>query len=293
MPQAEPQADGTARGRVCVLTGATAGIGLAAAEALGARGWRLVLAGRSPERGEAALSLLRSRVPALDARFVYADLSIIAEMDRLGRQLAAEEPRIDVLVNNAGTFVFDRRVTPDGLELMFATNHLAYFVLTRHLLPSLKAAAPARIVNVASIAHRRESLDFDDLQSERRFFGMTAYSRSKLANILFTRELARRLAGTGVTANCLHPGVINSNLAENNRPFVRGLVRLVKRVAGKSTAKGAETIIHLATAPEVAGTSGGYFDNCRAVSPSPQAQDDAAAVKLWSVSEALAGSATS
>ncbi len=277
------------RGKICVITGASSGIGLAAAEGLGAMGARLVLLGRDPARGEAALAYLRTRIPALEAEFHYADLSRLAEMHRIGREIAAREKRIDVLVNNAGMLILDRRETEDGLERMFAVNHMAYFVLTQYWLPALKAAAPSRIVNVASIAHRREKLDFDDLQTTRGFVGLRAYSRTKLANILFTRELARRLAGTGVTANSLHPGVINSHIGEDNRTAMRWLVRLVKAVAGKSTKQGAETIIHLAASPSVAGISGKYFADSRETQPSPEAQDDVAAARLWAESERLAG----
>jgi NAD(P)-dependent dehydrogenase (short-subunit alcohol dehydrogenase family) len=277
------------KGRVCVITGASAGIGLAAAEKLGAMGARLVLVGRDKVRGEAALSLLRSRIAGLAARFHYADLSRLGDMHRLGREIAGAEPRIDVLVNNAGMMIMDRRETPDGFEIMFAVNHLAYFVVTHHLLPSLREAGEARIVNVASIAHRRERLDFDDLQTARHFTGMRAYGRSKLANILFTRELARRLAGTGITANCLHPGLINSHIGEDNRPLMRWLFRLVKRVAGKTPAQGAETIVHLAESGAVAGVTGRYFVDCRETQPSPEAQEDEAATRLWQESERMAG----
>jgi|SRR5579862_1778407 len=276
------------RGKVCVITGASAGIGLAAAEAIGAMGGRLVLVGRSPERGEAALAKLRATVPGVDAQFHYADLSVLAEMHRLGRELAAAEPRVDVLINNAGLMIFDRRETPDTLERMFAVNHMAYFVVTQHLLDSLRAAAPARIVNVASVAHRRGTLDFDDLQLTRSFDGRNAYGRSKLANILFTRELARRLAGTGITANCLHPGFINSHIGEDNRWPLKLIVRLVKWVGGKTPQQGAETIVHLATSPAVAGVTGKYFVDKAEAEISLAAQDDATARRLWEESERIA-----
>jgi NAD(P)-dependent dehydrogenase (short-subunit alcohol dehydrogenase family) len=272
-----------------VLTGASAGIGLAAAEAIGAEGARLVLVARNPERGEAALARLRSRVPGIDARFVYADLSRLAEMHRIGREIAASEPRIDLLVNNAGMMVMDRRETADGLEAMFAVNHMAYFIVTRHLSASLEAADAARIVNVASIAHRREQIDFGDLQTSRNFTGMRAYGRSKLANILFTRELARRLSGTGMTANCLHPGFINSHIGEDNRPVMRVLVRLAKKLAGKTVEEGAATIAYLAMSPDVAGVSGRYFVDRRQTEPSPEARDDATAARLWVESDRIAG----
>jgi NAD(P)-dependent dehydrogenase (short-subunit alcohol dehydrogenase family) len=166
---------------------------------------------------------------------------------------------------------------------------MAYFVVTSHLLPALRAAAPSRIVNVASIAHRRERLDFDDLQTRNGFQGMKAYGRSKLANILFTRELARRLAGTGVTANSLHPGFIASHIGEDNRIAMRWIVRLAKFLGGKTTADGAKTILHLAASPEVAGITGKYFVDCREAQPSPEAREDEAASRLWAESERIAG----
>src|SRR6185312_4690777 len=197
-------------GKICVITGATSGIGLEAAGQLARRGARLVLVGRDPRRGEAALVRLRALVPRVEATIHYADLSLMAETRRLADELAAALPRIDVLIDNAGA-VFDRHeLTAEGLERTFALNHMAYFLLTNLLLDQLKAAAPSRIVVVASEAHRGAQLDFADLAGRRVGGGWQAYRRSKLANILFTAELARRLAGTGVTANCLHPGFVAS-----------------------------------------------------------------------------------
>jgi NAD(P)-dependent dehydrogenase (short-subunit alcohol dehydrogenase family) len=276
------------QGKVCVITGGNSGIGLAAAERLGAMGAKLVLVGRERNRGEAALALLRRRVPGLAARILYADLTRLDEMRRAAAEIAALEPRIDVLVNNAGAMFERRGVTADGLERTFALNHLAYFVLANSLRECLAAAAPARIVNVASDAHRGNTIDFDDLQSERGYRGFTVYGRSKLMNILFTRELARRLAGSGVTANCLHPGFVASRFGDDNGGLMRIGIGIAKLFA-ISPEKGAETVVYLASSPDVAGTSGGYFAKSRPATPTAAAQDDAAARRLWAESERLSG----
>ena len=277
------------QGKVCVITGATSGIGLVAAERLGAMGARLVLVGRDKARGEAALTRLRGRVPGIEMRIHYADLSRLAEMNHLAAEIAALEPRIDVLINNAGAMFWERRVTEDGLERTFALNHMAYFVLSTRLKDRLAAAAPARIVNVASEAHRGAVLDFSDLQAARSYQGFRAYGRSKLANILFTRELARRLDGTGVTANCLHPGFVATRFGDNNAGLSRLLVGVSKRLFAISPEKGAATIVYLAAAPEIAGTTGGYFAKSRPATLSAAAQDDAAARRLWEESARIAG----
>ena len=276
------------QGKVCVITGATSGIGLIAAERLAAQGARLVLVGRDKARGEAALARIKERAPGARLAIHYADLSLLAEMERLAATIAASEPRIDVLINNAGAMFSRRSVTADGLERTFALNHMAYFVLSNRLRDRLAAAAPARIVSVASAAHRGNTLDFGDLQSARSYRGFTVYGRSKLANILFTRELARRLAGTGVTANCLHPGFVATRFGDNSDGFIRVAIGVAKNLFAISPEKGAETIVYLASSPEVAGVSGGYFAKSRPATPTAAAQDDAAARRLWEESAKLA-----
>jgi NAD(P)-dependent dehydrogenase (short-subunit alcohol dehydrogenase family) len=275
-------------GKTVVVTGATSGIGLVTAEKLAASGASLVLIGRDKEKGEALRARLRAVAPANEPRLEYADLSRLSEVRRLAGALAAL-PRIDVLLNNAGAFFARRAVTEDGLERTFALNHMAYFVLTALLLDRLKASAPARVVSVASEAHRGATLDFADLQLADDYSGWNAYRRSKLCNILFTRELSRRLSGTGVTANCLHPGFVASSFGDNNGGLVRLGLGLAKRLAAISPERGAETPVYLASAPEVAGTTGAYFDKCRAVAPAAAAQDDPAAARLWQESARLAG----
>jgi len=274
-------------GKICVITGATSGIGLAAAEALAARGASLALVGRDRARGEAALACVRAAAPDVRAAVHYADLLRMSEVQRLGADLLATYPRIDVLINNAGALFQRREVTVDGLERTFALNHLAYFLLTQILRDRLAASAPARVISVASRAHEGAVLDFDDLNLERGYRGWIAYSRSKLANILFTRELARGFAGTGVTANCLHPGFVASRFGDNNRgPFHWGL-SLAKRVAALSEQRGAETIVYLASDSAVAGTTGGYFTRSKSATPSAAAQDDRSAARLWEISAKL------
>jgi NAD(P)-dependent dehydrogenase (short-subunit alcohol dehydrogenase family) len=274
-------------GRVCVITGATSGIGLITAQRLAAMGARLVLVGRGPARGETALARIKARAPRAEVSVHYADLARLDALRTLAAGLNALS-RIDVLINNAGAMFWRREVTADGLERTFALNHMAYFVLTALLRDKL-ASSPARVVNVASDAHRGARLDFRDLQSARNYSGMRTYSRSKLCNILFTRELARRLAGTGVTANCLHPGFVNSRFGDNNPGVVGVGTRIVKQLFAISPERGAETPVYLASSPAVEGKTGGYYDKCAPSTPSREVQDDAAARRLWEESARIAG----
>jgi NAD(P)-dependent dehydrogenase (short-subunit alcohol dehydrogenase family) len=276
-------------GKVVVISGGTSGIGEVAAERLAGLGARLVLVARDRARGEATLARLRARGPGVAHVAHYADLSLIADIKRVAAEVAAAEPRIDVLINNAGAMFGRRQVTADGLELTFATNHMSYFLLTHGLRERLLASAPARVVNTSSAAHRRASLDFDDLQSTRGYRGFMAYSRSKLCNILYTRDLARRSAGTGVTANCLHPGFVATRFGDASGGLFSYVVRASKQVFAISSEKGAETLVYLASSPEVATISGGYFYQCQLATPTRAAQDDAAARRLWAETARLAG----
>jgi NAD(P)-dependent dehydrogenase (short-subunit alcohol dehydrogenase family) len=275
-------------GKVVVITGATSGIGQVAAQVLAAQGARVILVARDPARAEHTLARLRAIVPRTAHKAHIADLSSLSATRQVGSAIATEEPRIDVLINNAGNIFARRQVTADGLESTFALNHMGYFVLTHALRERLIASAPARIVNTASRAHLGNALDFDDLQMEKSYRGLTAYGRSKLANILFTRELARRLAGTGVTANCLHPGFVATGLGQRDAGFFGTMVR-VSMLFARSAERGARTIIHLAASPDVANTSGGYFVDSRVATPSRAARDDTAAPRLWDESARLAG----
>jgi NAD(P)-dependent dehydrogenase (short-subunit alcohol dehydrogenase family) len=209
-------------------------------------------------------------------------------MKRVAAEIAHKEPRIDVLINNAGAMFGSRRLTEDGLEYTFALNHMAYFVVTEGLRERLLASSPARIVNVSSSAHQGATVDFDDLQSAKGFGAMKAYGRSKLCNILFTRELARRLHSTGVTANCLHPGFVATRFGDQSGGVISRFVGLAKLFA-ISPEKGAETIVYLASSPAVAEMTGEYFYKRQPIAPSPTAQEDRVAALLWERSAALAG----
>ncbi len=276
------------RGKTCIVTGASAGIGLAAAMRLGAMGARLLLVGHSRDKGVAAMARLRAEQPGVDVEMHYGDLSRSDDVLRIAQALLDAAPRIDVLLNNAGAIFARRETTPDGLERTFALNHMGYFRLTSLLRARLIASAPARVVNVASEAHRGAKLNFDDLQCVQSYNGWRTYQRSKLANILFTRELARRLEGTGVTANCLHPGFVASDFGDNNRGIWRLGVSVAKRVMAVSVERGAETPTYLASSPEVDGVTGRYFAKCREREPDAPARDDGAAARLWTESERLA-----
>lgn len=279
--------DGSLAARTVVITGATGGIGLETAVGLAQKGARLVLVGRDRGRGEAALARLRRLVPGVTAEIEVADLARLDEVRALAARLAAR-PRIDVLLNNAGGMFARRELTADGLERTFALNHMAYVALSVLLRDTLVRSAPARIVNVASEAHRGTTLDLDDLQAARGYGGWPVYRRSKLANILFTRELARRLDGTGVTANCLHPGFVATGFGDNNRGLY-GLGIRVAKLFALPLAEGARTSIHVASAPEFDTTTGAYVVRSRLAVPSAAARDDAVARRLWDESLALGG----
>jgi retinol dehydrogenase 12 len=276
------------RGKTVVITGGTSGIGEVVAVALAKMGARIVLVARDKSRGNATLTRLRDSAPGIAHSVHFADLLRLAEVKRVAAEIADHEPRIDILINNAGALFATRRLTEGGLERTFALNHMAYFVMTEGLRERLLASAPARIISTASAAHEGATLDFDDLQSAKSFGAMKAYGRSKLCNILFTRELARRLHGTGVTANCLHPGFVATRFGDQSGGLMSPLVRLAKFLA-ISPAKGAETIIYLASSPDVAEATGQYFYKSAPTMPSSAAQDDRSALLLWQHSAALAG----
>lgn len=271
-------------GKTVVVTGATSGIGEVAAQRLAAAGARIVFTARDKRRAEATLSSLR---PGAAHEYRLADLSSLADMKRVAGEIAAAAPQIDVLINNAGALFARRETSADGLEMTFATNHMAYFVITNLLLAALKAAPAARIVSTASAAHYGATLDFADLQSTHGYTAFGAYGRSKLCNILFTRALAKRLGGA-VSANCLHPGFVATRFGDSSGGATALAIRAAK-LAALSPEKGAETILWLAAAPEAAGQSGGYFDRRQPATPSPAAQDESAAERLWDASARLAG----
>lgn len=279
------------QGKTIVITGATSGIGEVAAVALAGQGARIIFTARNRERALATLKKLNAANSAAPHMYHLADLSLLADMKRVGAALA-EEPRIDVLMNNAGALFNTRQETHDGLEMTFALNHMSYFVITNILLEKLKATPGARIVSTASGAHRGAKLDFDDLQSARSYRGWTAYSRSKLCNILFTRELARRLAASETTANCFHPGFVATRFGAQSGGLVEKLVGVAKNVGAISPEEGAKTMIHLAASPNVTGINGEYFYKGRIDTPTKEARNDEDAKRLWDVSARLAGLTT-
>jgi retinol dehydrogenase 14 len=280
---------GPMAGRTVLVTGGTGGIGRATATGLAAMGARVGITGRDHARTRAAAAdvAAASGNPAVDP--FPADMSSQAEVRRLAGAVLAAYPRLDVLVNNVGGFWATRRVTADGLEHTFAVNHLAPFLLTDLLLDRLKASAPARIVTVSSGAQAMGKINFDDLQGERRFSGQQAYNQSKLANVMFTYELARRLDGTGVTATVLHPGVVRTGFAaEDPSPLWKVALPLV-RLFLKTPEKGAATSIYLASSAEVEGVTGKYFADSKPKTSSRSSYDTAAAARLWQISVDLVG----
>jgi NAD(P)-dependent dehydrogenase (short-subunit alcohol dehydrogenase family) len=279
--------DATMAGRVCMITGASSGIGRATARGLAQLGASLVLVCRDRGRGEETLAEVRAG-GSPEAELMLADLSSQAEIRRLAREFLDAGKPLHVLINNAGVVNTSRTVTADGIETVFAVNHLAYFLLTQLLLDRLRQSAPARIVNVASEAHRFGPMNFDDLQSEKSFRTMRVYGQSKMANILFTYELARRLGGTGVTVNCLHPGTVATGLGKNNGAVARFFANLLAPFF-RTPVGGAATSIHLASAPELANVSGQYFRDRLAYKSAAASYSLEDARRLWQISEAMTG----
>lgn len=268
-----------------IITGATRGIGLAAAKALATDGAAVTIVARTEDRARAAVAAIaRAAGDAIPVDYLIADLSSQAAVRELARTILDRYPRVDVLVNNAGAIFWRRRLTADGIERTWAVNHLAPFLLTTLLLDRLKASAPARIVTTASAAHLGATIPFDDLDGARRYRGFRRYGASKLANILFTLELAWRLAGSGVTATCFHPGLVRTGFNRSNGWLMAaGMICLAP--ISRSPERGADTLVWLATSPEAAGKSGGYFVDRKKLAPSRAAQDTDAARRLWQVSE--------
>jgi NAD(P)-dependent dehydrogenase (short-subunit alcohol dehydrogenase family) len=273
-----------------LITGSTHGIGEAAAKALAAQGHHIILHGRSEARCQEVARQVTQQTGNPQVSFLTADLSILAQVRGLAQQVKERWDRLDVLVNNAGSFFLTRQLTPDGFENTWALNHLSYILLTLELLPLLKASAPARVVNVSSASHLQMKLDCDPLTGleNRPYFSWRAYGRSKLANLLFTYELARRLEGTRVTANALHPGLVRTHIWERYGKFARLLLEPHLRRA-LTVEQGAQTIIYLASDPAVDGVTGKYFVDCKAVPSSPASYDLEAARRLWEAGEKAHG----
>jgi NAD(P)-dependent dehydrogenase (short-subunit alcohol dehydrogenase family) len=274
--------------KVCLITGGTAGIGLVTAWELARLGASVVITARTKEKLAVAIDKIKLESSSGKVAGLVADLSSQREVRALAKDYEAQYSRLDVLINNAGAIFFRRTVSIDGIEMNFANNHLAYFLLTNLLLDTIKRSEPARIINVASSSHQGRELDFDDLECQRNYQFMVAYGMSKLANLLFTYELARRLEGRGVTVNTLHPGLVGTNIAGNNGWLIRALLPLW-RIWAISVEEGAETSIYLASSPEVEGVSGKYFYQKRAIPSSRYSYDQAVAGRLWQVSAEMTG----
>jgi retinol dehydrogenase 14 len=278
-------------GRVAMITGANDGIGRATALGLARLGATVVMVCRNGARGEAARAAIRAESDNPHVELMLADLSSQSAMRSLARRFRQTHDRLHILVNNAGVNVGQFTRTVDGLELNFAVNHLAYFMLTNLLLDVLQASAPARIVNVASAGESMGKIDFDDLMGERHYSSLGAYAQSKLANVLFTYELARRLAGSGVTVNCCHPGITRTKITQE-ASGVAAVLGWVGRQIGQGPEKGAETVLYLASSLDVEGVTGRHFENRREKRTSPGSYDATVAQRLWQVSEQLTGLAT-
>jgi NAD(P)-dependent dehydrogenase (short-subunit alcohol dehydrogenase family) len=274
--------------KICLITGATSGIGQAAALALAQMGATVAIVGRSEERCQSTVAHIQRETNNFHVDYLLADLSIQSQVRKLAENFKARYKRLDVLVNDAGAIFLRRELSADGIEMTFAVNHLAYFLLTNLLLDTLKASAPTRIVNVASNSHLGQHLDFDNLQLKRGYNPMRAYGRSKLCNLYFTYELARRLDGTGVTVNAMHPGFVATNMGTNNGRLVRLFLPLI-HLNSLTPEQGARTVVYLASSPDVETVTGKYFVREREVASDPVSYDEAAAKRLWEVSEEMTG----
>lgn len=275
-------------GRVCLVTGATAGIGFETAKGLAAQGAAIVGVGRNREKCQQIAARIRQATGNPAVEFVQADLSSQAEVRRLAGDIKRNQSRLDVLVNNVGAFFMSRRLSADGIEMTWALNYLGVCLLTELLLDTLKASAPSRIVNVSSAMHSSARLNFDDLQGTRKYSGMKAYGQSKLGLLIYTYDLARRLAGTTVTVNAVHPGFVASDMYRSSGGFIKLLGPVIRLMAISSEA-GAETSIHVAASPEVAGMTGKYFVKKRPVPSAPASHDTAATARLMVLTAAMVG----
>lgn len=280
----------TMQDKICMITGATDGIGKVSAHALAKQGATVIVVGRNRQKSMKTVSEIRQESGNANVEYMLADLSSQQAIRELAEQFTSKYKQLHVLLNNAGAMFMSRQESVDGIEITFALNHLNYFLLTHLLLDTLKASAPARIVNVSSRAHKRlKTLDFDNLQGEKSYSGTSAYMISKLGNVLFTYELAKRLKGSQITVNALHPGVVATQFGSNNGGWFGRALRKFANLFCISVEEGAKTNIYLASSPEVEGVTGKYFVECKAIPSSKISYDEEAARRLWKVSEALTG----
>jgi NAD(P)-dependent dehydrogenase (short-subunit alcohol dehydrogenase family) len=277
----------TMQGKICLITGGTNGIGKATAQALAQMGATVVIVGRDAQKTLGVVEEIRASSGNKNVDSLLADLSSQQEVRRLADEFQSRYAHLHVLLNNAGGTFLTRQLSVDGIEMTFALNHLAYFLLANLLLETIKNSAPARIINVSSDAHSHGKIEFDNLQGERSYSGFGPYGNSKLANILFTKELAHRLEQTGVTVNALHPGLVNTGFGKNNPGFLMKIMGIIIPLIARSPEKGAETSIYLASSPEVQNITGKYIVDCRVTQSAPQAADMDVARKLWEVSAEL------
>jgi NAD(P)-dependent dehydrogenase (short-subunit alcohol dehydrogenase family) len=283
------QTTGHMTGKTILITGATNGIGKIAAIELARMGASLAIVARNKAKGQAVLEEIRRETNNVQIELFIADLSSMTDVRKLAQEFTAKHETLDVLLNNAGAYYSERKLSADGLEMTFALNHMSYFLLTNLLLPVLKNTPNSRVVSVASGVHTSGKLDFSNLQGEQKFNGWQSYGDSKLENVMFTFALARRLAGTGVTANCLHPGFVKTSFGDGNPGFFAMFLGVIKNLIAIPVEAGAKTMIYLASSPEVAGITGKYFDKSKVASSSAASLDQAVQERLWAHSEQLAG----
>ncbi len=279
--------------KICLVTGATAGIGKVTAQSLAELGAKVIVVSRNKEKCASTVEIIKQQTGNKEVNFIAADLSIQKDIYRVAEEFKKTFSKLDVLVNNAGAIFTSHQLSQDGLEMTFALNHLSYFLLTNLLIDSLKNSSAARVVNVSSIAHESGKIDFDNLQGKHKYSGWSAYCQSKLANVLFTYELSRRLKGTKITANALHPGVVGTNFGSNNKGIMGKLVRLYLKLFSISDKDGAQTSIYLATSPEVENITGEYFVKKKTHPSAPSTYDQSLAAKLWQVSSEVTNLKTS
>tara|TARA_Y100000310_G_scaffold297106_1_gene329892 strand:- start:894 stop:1739 length:846 start_codon:yes stop_codon:yes gene_type:complete len=274
-------------GKVCLVTGATDGIGKVSARVLAELGAKVIIVGRNPEKSAIVLAELRSISGNENIDLLMADLAVMQEVRDLAEQVISRYDRIDVLLNNAGGYFTKHEITSDGLEMTFALNHMSYFLLTNKLMELLKYSAPARIINVSSDAHYGVDMDFENLNGEQEYKALKAYQKSKLANVLFTYELLKKVPGN-ITVNCLHPGFVATNFGHNNGGFFGPVLKIAQRISAIDPEEGAKTSIFLCSAPEVKGVSGKYFYKCQPKTSSRESRNMDTGKRLWQISSDIA-----